>query len=164
MTRAVFLTAFAAVVLGASKMETVRVEIAGGNLRAPIVITDSAVTREIKVWAGPGHFRMTGNVREPIPFAQGFIVDWSRGPAVPPAGLTTYDVAFVTTRRDPSTYVVRYAIDAATGHGYVYFPAKGERGYEDNVFLILRGVEGGWFHAWSKWEEVAHPLIREALR
>lgn len=145
------------------KLDTVRIVIADGNLRSPVVITDPAITSQIKVAAGPGHFRMTGGVRDPIVYAHGFIVDWSRGSAVVPKDATTYEVSFVMTRRVRNTYLVRYAIDAA-GHGYVYFPAEGERGYEDNVFTILRGVEGGWFHAWSKWEGMVHPLIREALR
>jgi hypothetical protein len=59
---------------------------------------------------------------------------------------------------------VRYAIDPATGRGLVYLPGEGEPGYEDNVFMILRGVEGNWFHAWSRWEELAHPIIRGASR
>jgi len=37
--------------------------------------------------------------------------------------------------------------------------AAGDPGYQDDVWLILRGVEGNWFHAWSEWEKVANPLI-----
>ena len=36
-------------------------------------------------------------------------------------------------------YVVSYAFDAATGHGYVYLPGRSDKGYYLNVGTILRG-------------------------
>jgi len=89
-------------------------------------------------------------------------VDWSRGIVEPPKGLLVYDVAFVTTRQNPGTYVVRYAVDPSTNHGYVYIPGKNDPGYRDNVFLIYRGIEGHWFHAWSQWEKLANPMMVRA--
>jgi len=73
-----------------------------------------------------------------------------------------YELSFVTARKNPGTYVVRYAIDPSSERGYVYLPGKGDPGYRDNVFLIYRGVEGNWFHAWDEWEKLAHPLIEKA--
>lgn len=90
------------------------------------------------------------------------IVDWSRGVVDAPKGLPIYEVSFVTTRRNPGTYVVRYAMDPSTNQGYVYLPGKSDAGYRDNVWLIYRGIEGNWFHAWSEWEKLAHPLIAKA--
>jgi len=144
----------------AAEMDTVKIIIAGGDLSAPIEITDPAVLAEFKVGAGPGH-TLWLNSREGVPIAvyHGFIVDWNRGEVAPPEGLKTYKVSFVTTRHDPGTYVVRYAIAPSTTQGYVYLPGKGDPGYQDDVRLILRGVEGNWFHAWSEWEKVANPLI-----
>jgi hypothetical protein len=68
-------------------------------------------------------------------------------------------VAFVTTRPNRNVYLVRYLIDLSTKRGYVYIPGKGEKGYADNTWMILRGIEGNWFHAWDAWEAIAHPLI-----
>jgi hypothetical protein len=143
----------------AAEMDTVKIIIAGGDLSARIEITDPAVLAECKVGAGPGH-TLWWNSREGVPIIvdHGFIVDWKRGEVAPPQGLKTYKISFVTTRHDPGTYVVRYAIDPSTNQGYVYLPGKGDPGYQDDVWLILRGVEGNWFHAWSEWETVANPL------
>lgn len=92
------------------------------------------------------------------------IVDWSRGVAELPKGLQVYEVSFLTTRRDPSTYVVRYLADPSTNQGYLYLPGKTDAEYRDNVWLIYRGIEGNWFHAWSAWERIAHPLIANVLK
>lgn len=149
----------------AGPMDTVRIVIAGGDLATPIEVTDQAVTRTFEVWSGPGTFRSVGADRVPIVIAQGFIVDWSRGVVVdPPKGVHTYDVSFVTTRHDPGTYVVRYAIDPSTNLGYVYLPGKADSEYRDNTYLIYRGNEGNWFHAWGEWEKLAHPLIAGASK
>jgi hypothetical protein len=146
----------------AAEMDTVKIIIAGGDLSAAIEITDPAVLDDFKVWAGPGNFRREGGRDVPIQFDHGFIVDWSRGSVNPPQPLKTYTVSFVTTRTSHNTYVVRYVIDPSTKGGYVYLPGKGEPEYTANTWLILRGVEGKWFHAWSRWEAVANPLILNA--
>ena len=46
----------------------------------------------------------------------------------------------------------------------MYLPGKGDEGYLDNVWLIYRGNEGNWFHAWNAWKELAHPLIAKARK
>jgi hypothetical protein len=138
-----------------AKGDTVRIVISGGDLATPVEITERAGAARFEVWSGPG---TSSNE------AQGLNVDWSRGIARPPQGLQTYEVSFVTTRRDPGTYVVRYAIDRSTNHGYVYIPGKTDAACRDNVWLIDRGIEGNWFHAWSEWEKLAHPLIARARR
>ncbi len=164
----------------AGTLDTVKIVIAGGDLSAPIEITDPAVLVKFKVAAGPGMRYCIGctELREMVPIVvhQGFIIDWDRGSADSPLeklflqGLTTYTVSFVTTRQlaprrplrdshNPGTYVVGYAIDPATNQGYVYLPGKGDPGYQDDVSFLIRGVEGNWFHAWSEWEKVANPLI-----
>jgi hypothetical protein len=151
------LTALAALVIAPSllraKGSTVRITITGGDLKAPVDINDGAVAARFHVWSGAG-----ASVNEP----QGLNVDFSQGVVEPPAGVPVYEVSFVTTRRNPGTYVVRYAIDPATNQGCVYLPGKRDPEYRDNVWLIYRGVEGNWFRAWSEWERLAHPLIVRA--
>jgi len=136
-----------------AKGDTVRITITGGDLAAPIEITDPAVAARFHVWSGPG----TSSSE-----AHGLNIDWSRGVVEPPKGLQIYEVSFVTTRRNPSTYVVGYAIDSSTNQGYVYLPGKTDAAYRNNVWLIYRGIEGNWFHAWNEWEKLAHPLIAKA--
>ena len=132
-----------------AKGKTVRITIKGGDLAAPIELTDPAVVAGFKVWTGPGT-----STNEP----QGLIVDWSRGVAEPPEDLPVYDVSILTTRPN-RPYVVSYVFDPSTNEGYVYIP-----GTPDNVWLIYRQVEGNWFHAWSAWENLAHPLIAKASK
>src|SRR5207248_1368466 len=84
-----------------AKGDSVRITITGGDLATPIEITDPAVAGRFQVWSGPG---TSSNE------TQGLNVDWSRGVVEPPRGLPIYEVSFVTTRRNPGTYVVRYAI------------------------------------------------------
>jgi len=135
--------------------ETIRIVIRGEALRAPIELTDVAITDRFKVGSGPGTNRVS---REPS-----LIVDWARGVVEVPKGLRVYEVSFVTTRRDVGTYIVFYGIDPRTRHSYVHIPGERDPQYRDNTFLIYRGVEGHWFHAWSVWEEIANPLIAKAL-
>jgi hypothetical protein len=136
-----------------AKGDTVRITINGGDLASPIEITDRDVVAPFNIWSGPG---TSPNSPE------GLIVNWAAGFADAPRGLPRYEVSFLTTRSEPGTYMVWYAIDPATREGYVYLPGKDEPGYADNVWLILRRVEGHWFHAWSEWEKLSHPLIAKA--
>jgi hypothetical protein len=136
-----------------AKGDTVRITITGGDLRALIEFTDPAVMRQYNVWAGKGT-----SSGEP----HSVNIDWTQGIAEPLKGVPVYDVSFLTTRTNPGTYLVRYAIDPATNRGYVYLPGKTDAGYRDNVFLIYRAVEGNWFHAWDEWEKLANPLIAKS--
>lgn len=126
-----------------AKGDTVRIIINGGNLAAPISVNEPAVAARFYVWSN-------------------LILDRSRGVVELPKGLQIYNVSFVTTRRNPSTYVLRYAIDPSTNNGYVYIPGKMDIEFSDNVWLIYRGIEGDWFYACSEWKGLAHPLIAKA--
>ena len=121
-----------------AKGNTVRIMISGRSLGAPIEITDPNVVRRFNIWAGPG---TTSHG------AEGLNVDWSRGVAHPPQGLESYNVSFASEHSQPSTYLVGYALDPATGEGYVYIPGKPDTGYRENIQMIYRGTEGHWFHA-----------------
>jgi len=57
-------------------------------------------------------------------------------------------------------YVVSYAFDAATGHGYGYLPGRKDKSYDLNAGTIFRDVEGKRFHSWTQWDEVAKKLIQ----
>jgi hypothetical protein len=146
-----------------AKGETVRVIIKGGDLPKPIEITDPEIAGRFQVGAGPGTFiQMPDGTRKAFA-GQSLIVDWDRGVADPPKNVKIYDVLIVTTRSNPGTYIVHYCIDPSTNQGYVYLPGMADPEYHDNTWLIRRGIEGNWFHAWDVWEKLANPLIADGL-
>ena len=149
-------------VLLSAKGDTIRITIKGGNLAAPIEITDPALITRFNVWSGPGTQPASSDGTRMPGEGRGLIVDWSRGTAEPPKGAQIYEVLFETSGHNPGTYAVRYLIDPSTNQGYVYIPGKTDPSYRDNTWLIYRGIEGNWFHAWREWEAVAHPLVANA--
>ena len=146
------LLASVAVVLTA-KGTTTRIIVSGPGLLSPIEIVEDV--GRFHVWAGPGT-----SSKE----AQSLIVDWAEGAVELPKALPVYKVSLETTRRDPNTYVVFYTFDPSTNKGYVFIPGKSHPAYRDNTWLILHGVEGKWFRAWSEWEKLAQPLIGQASK
>jgi hypothetical protein len=141
-----------------AKGDTVKIAIHGANLKTPIQITDRKVLANIQVWSGLGTSSSESGFN---PKAPSFIIDWSQGPtAQPPKGLPHYEVSFYANMpSEQLIYVVSYAFDASTGHGYVYLPGRNDKNYYLNVGTILRGVEGNWFHSWTQWDAVAKHLI-----
>jgi hypothetical protein len=140
-----------------AKGPTLKITVKGLDLASPIEITEERILGKFAVWAGAG---VTING---APQTEGFIVAWEKGPvAAPLATLLRYEVSFHVIHQGPSSYVVSYAYDPATGKGYVYLPGKGEKFNESNTFLIFRNVEGNWFSATGAWTDVAKPLIERA--
>jgi hypothetical protein len=147
-----------------AKAETSKITIKGADLRVPIEITDPKTLANFSVWTGPGtSCTGAGCPERSARQAESFIVDWSQAVAEPPSGLQRYEVSFYAkTPKERLIYVVFYEYDAATEHGYIYFPGRTEEWYRLNVSTIFHGVEGKWFRAWSVWESVARPLILKA--
>lgn len=146
-----------------AKGETVKIAIRSADLKAPIQVIDRKVLANIQVWSGPGTSSSESGFN---PKAPSFIIDWSQGPtAEPPQRLPRYEVSFYANMpSERLIYVVSYAFDAATGHGYVYLPGRSDKNYYLNVGTILRGVEGNWFHSWAQWDGVAKHLIESRSR
>ena len=141
-----------------AKGPTLKITIQGSDLASPVEITDKGTLEQFNVWTGAGVEVSSGATQ-----TKGFIADWEKGPvADPPTTLRTYDVSFDVIHQRPSSYVVRFTYDPATGKGYVYLPGKGENFYASNTFLILRGVEGNWFSATETWTDTAKPLIERS--
>ncbi len=155
MTRGSFLAVLVASVPSAltAKGTTTRIIVSGPDLVSPIEIVEDV--RRFHVWAGPG---TSSNE------AQSLIVDWASGPVEPPKFQPVYKVSLETTRRDPGAYVVFYTFDPSTNKGYVFIPGKAHPAYKDNTWLIVHGVEGKWFRAWSEWDKLARPLIEQASK
>jgi len=140
-----------------AKGPTLKITIKGSDLPSPVEVTDKAILEKFNVWTGAG-VEING-----VPQAKGFIVEWEKGPVTePPTALRRYEVSFDVMHQRPSSYVVSYAYDPATGKGYVYLPGKGETFNASNTFLIFRGVEGNWFSATETWIDTAKSLIKGA--
>jgi hypothetical protein len=144
-----------------AKGDLVRITIKGADLKTPIEITSPRALTDFHPWTGPG----TGSsVPGFNPDAPGFIIDWSHGPiGEPPKGLQRYEVSFYAKLpNERLIYVVFWEYDAGSRLGYIYLPGKGDEWYRLNVRTIFHGVEGKWFRAWSRWDNVASPLIAGA--
>jgi hypothetical protein len=146
-----------------------RITIRGGGLSQPIEITDRDQMKKFSIGGGPGSG--CSPVTSPASQAdterscsQSFIVDWSRGAIDAPAGgLVQYEVEFLMSRPNPkNTYRVSYAYDPVKRAGFVYIPGKDDTRYGENTWLINRGVEGSWYHAWSDWDAIATTLLKAA--
>jgi hypothetical protein len=130
-----------------------RITIKGPGLAAPIEINDQSIARYFNVWTGLGT-----STHEP----EGMIVNWAQGAvAERPQGLTRYEVSFYWNRitNEGPAYVVFYEYAPSIEQGYVYLPGPADEWFKRNVRTIYRGVEGSWFRASRRWEEIARPLI-----
>jgi len=128
-----------------------KITIKGGGLARPIEIIDPQSLARFFYGSGPGNGSWQG---------PSFVVDWPRGVAAePPKELPAYDVEFLTSRAGLNTYRVTYVYDPVKQEGFVYLPGTTDPRYHENTWLILRSVEGNWFHSWSEWDVVAKPLL-----
>lgn len=77
-----------------------------------------------------------------------------------PNGLPAFELSFYVKyanqafndETDQLAYIVSYAVDPATGQGYVYLPGKADEPYRLNTKAIYRGREGNWFRANAAWQ------------
>ncbi len=148
-----------------SKGLTIRIAIAGDDLSAPIEITDQDILNQFSIWNGPG-VSTSGPDGVPHPPAYldpkrsvGRFIDWPKGMAAErPSGLQRLEVTFyIGIPREPNTarkYVFAYEVDSADSRGYIYLPR-----WKNN--LISHGVEGHWFYASERWDELVMPIVAQ---
>lgn len=156
----------------AAQMPTTRIAIEGGSLVTPIEVTDLALVNQFKVWDGLGTFSRSPQTG-PRAGTEGFMIDWPSGPVTDrPVGLPRYKVSFYAISPDRGNaarpagveflaYTVFYEYDAASGRGFVYLPGKNDPEWTNNVFSIVRGVEGNWLRATGAWDRAVGPLLRQ---
>jgi hypothetical protein len=166
--RALALTTLALWSTSASaKSQTIRIEIAGPGLAQSLEITDRGILRSFNFWNGPG-VAVNG---QPVHLQKdnleriGAFIDWPRGPlAGTPSDELRYEVTFHQRATGAhARYVIRYAFDPAKPGGFIYLPGPPDGAvYRDNVFSIVHGVEGNWFHSSPAWERLVRPLIERA--
>ena len=151
---------------GWSKGETVKIVIDGDNLSSPIEIASPDVVRQFNIWNGPGvSTRGPDGVQHPPAYldpdkTSGRFIDWPNGIATSlPTGMRRLEVTFyIAGRRTPShdgKYWFAYEIDPENKRGYIFLP-RWMSSY------ISHGVEGNWFYASERWDELMIPAIQEA--
>jgi hypothetical protein len=149
------LIVFTATIVVFAQGTTNKIRIASADLQQPIEIRDPEVLKNFNVWSGRGTFTndVEGN--------EGFIVDWSSGAVTDrPNRLQTFELSFYVRyahrpfpeQTDQLAYIVSYAVDPATGQGYVYLPGESDEAYRLNTRAIYRGCEGHWFRANAAWQ------------
>lgn len=148
--------------LVSAKGPTTNITIIGPDLQQPVAISDPAVLKSFLVWAGAGV--TVGGVEK----TEGFIIDWAQGAVTDrPSALRTFELSFyvrfanrpLDEQTDQLAYVVSYAVDPATGQGYVYLPGKSEEHYSLNTRTIYRGREGNWFKASAAWQAAFRNVV-----
>ncbi len=146
-----------------AKGPVVRIEIRDG-VRAPLVISDAAIVDEFSIWNGPSvrTYGASGVENPPahvLEVADGRFIDWPAGMVRQHrAGLPRFEVSFyVATPRDGlHEYIVGYEVDVAAKQGYIYPPRWANS-------LLWHGVEGNWFLAADRWDELVMPLVIQYL-
>ena len=156
------LIVFSATILVFAKGTTTKIVITSAELQRPIEISDSAILEHFNVWSGPGTFSNDGEGNE------GFIIDWASGVVTErPGGLRSFELSFYVRyanrpfdeQTDQLAYIVSYAVDPATGQGYVYLPGKADAPYRLNTKAIYRGREGNWFRPTAAWQSAFRNVI-----
>ena len=145
-----------------AKGATTKITITGAGLQSPVEISDPEVLKNFTVWSGPGT-RANG-----VEGTEGFIVDWASGAVTErPNGLHKFELSFYVRyanrpfgeQTDQLAYIVSYAVDPATGEGYVYLPGKADEPYRLNTKAIYRGREGNWFRANAAWQAAFRNVV-----
>ena len=156
------LIVFSATILVFAKGTTTKVMITSTELQSPIEVSDPEVLKNFNVWSGPGTFS------NDVEGTEGFIVDWTSGAVTDrPNGLRTFELSFYvryanrpfSEQPDQLAYIVSYAVDPATGQGYVYLPGKADEPYRLNTKAIYRGREGNWFRANAAWQAAFRNVV-----
>jgi hypothetical protein len=131
------------------------VEVRGGGLAEPLIITDSAVVEDLSFWVGPG----TGfsEFMGPVSLERS-IIAWNRGKTIDrPSGLEAYEVRFLLEPRDnPPAYIVQYEPDPANDSGYIYTAAA-------SGHIVTHGVADTWMYASPLWNERVGAAISDRL-
>lgn len=150
----------------AAKSPVARIEVVQGG--ASLVRIEGAPAREFTIWSGPGTSSGPEGATG-LAVGEADIAAWQAGAVPPPTGGPVFNVIFLCEACEPARkdhwrcYGVRYAPGAEGGPGLIQIPAPGDQEFPTNVQTIYRGVEGQWFRASERWEQVVRARLREAL-
>lgn len=161
----ILLAALALPSLLGAKGPNTRIEVALDGARLA-TITDENVLDKLTFWSGPGTWMQAAGGPARMSTGDADIADWLAGKVPPPVKTRVYDVSiYFSTPRNPSNprergYTVRYAPSA--GGGFIQIPGEGSPYYRGNTSVISRGVEGSWYRASKRWEDLIRPVIERA--
>jgi hypothetical protein len=150
----------------AAKSHVTRIEVLRG--KAPLVSIEAPVAGEFTIWSGPGTGGTAGD-ETGNPRSDGDIADWRQGAVQAPPKGPVYKVMFLCEACEPARedawrcYGVRYAPGGNGAPGLIQIPEAGDPDFPLNLQTIYRGVEGQWFRASAKWEELVRARIQGAL-
>jgi hypothetical protein len=157
-------------VIGNAKGETVRIEITQGS-RSVLVLAGPQSAGQFTIWSGPGTSWSTPDGRSGMSTSPRDYADWAAGAVDPPGKLTVYQVRFhcatpkwraAELGSTQLCYGVRYAVDSKTGQGYFQIPPQDDKEFPFGDQKIARGVEGSWYRASARWEELVRPAIDQS--
>jgi hypothetical protein len=118
-----------------------KISISGPGLAKPIEITDRATLNRFTPWSDEFFDLYTGTLAEE------------------PETDSLYEVQFYFND-NAGKLEVRYGFLYAPGEpGYIYFPGKGDEGYQRNVGLLIRDQDGGWVYASQAWDAVVSVVL-----
>jgi hypothetical protein len=154
-----------------AKGAVTRIEVAQGrSLLVTLVGEESA--GQFTIWSGPGTQVTAADGTVSTPAHPGDIADWAAGAMAAPRKGAMYEVRFYCAEGDVHAaarvpvhqcYGVRYSIERKTGLGYIQVPKADDAQFRGNTQSIYRGVEGSWFRASGRWEELVRPQVEAAL-
>jgi len=150
----------------AAKSQVMRIEVIRG--KSSLVTIEAPVASEFSIWTGPGTSVSSGGQTR-VDYNDGDIADWKHGAVKAPARGPIYNVAFLCEACEPARqdewrcYGVRYAPGKRGAPGLIQIPEAGDPDFPLNQQTIYRGVEGQWFRASPKWEEIVRGRIQGAL-
>jgi hypothetical protein len=146
----------------AARSHVTRIDVSRDKIA--LVQIEGADASAFTIWGGPGT-----EVEAGAEDAAADIADWQGGSVAAPGGGPVYEVMFLCEACEPARkdswrcYGVRYAPGRDGAPGLIQIPAPGDPAFPGNLKTIYRGVEGQWFRASAKWEQVVRARIQQAL-
>ena len=71
--------------------------------------------------------------------------------------LPSFEVTFYVGKRERQRdYPFTYSFNQLDRQGFIYLP-------QGSTSLIVHGVEGRWFYASKRWDELIWPMVESAL-
>lgn len=145
------------------KGPTIKMEIDGDGLSAPIVITDPEILDQFNIWNGPGVHTtrpdgvLVASAHLDSQQAMGRFIDWPKGQVSERTSglqrvIVTFFIGVPARAENARKYLVAYELDES--EGFIYLPM-----WTNN--LISHGVEGNWFYSTERWNGVIGSIVAQ---
>jgi hypothetical protein len=151
----------------AAKSQITRIEVFRDG--AMLLHIANPAAGELDIWSGPGN-KVSRDESPGVSTGGGDIADWDGGAVqAPDDGWPVYKVIFLCEACEPARkdawrcYGVRYVPGIRGQPGLIQIPDAQDPEFSLNLQTIYRGVEGQWFRASAKWEEIVANSIADAV-